>query len=176
MPPATGVSQGYNPISVTKETRGLSISSLSEHKDLAWKVIEFLASDEGQMIDRLGFEGEQYNIVNGEIELTDAAQSWYAFFFEVPTWQPSLPLVTPLLGAPAEDSLAMADTYYVADTDVALPSELTPQLDAVTNLYNEFAADVVTGKRPISDWDAFVADWYAMGGQEITDYANNVLK
>lgn len=175
LPPASGVAQGYNPISVTKETRGLSISALSEHKDLAWKVIEFLASDEGQMIDRLGFEGEEYNIVDNKIQLTDAAQNWYAFFFEVPSWKPQMEMVTPLLGSAAEESLEMANMYYLTDTEVTLPAEYSPQMDAVTNLYNEFSADVVTGKRSIDDWDNFVADWYAQGGQEITDYANSLL-
>lgn len=176
LPPAKGVSQGYNPISVTKETRGLSISSLSENKNEAWAVIDFLASDEGQYIDRLGFEGDQFNIVDGKIELTEASQNWYAFFFELPNWKPELEMAKPLLGAPAEDSLKMAEQYYVSDINVTIPAEYAPQLDAVTNLYKEFAADVVTGKKSIDEWDNFVETWYAQGGQDITDYANSQLK
>lgn len=176
LPPAKGTSQGYNPISVTKETRGLAISSVSNHKDIAWKVIEFLASDEGQYIDRLGNEGEHFNIVDNKIELTDAAQNWFAFFFEVPTWKPAMEMTTPLLGEAAVDSLEMAEMYYVSDVDIAIPVEYAPQLDAITNLYKEFAADVVTGKQSIDAWDEFVTDWYAQGGQEITDYVNAQLK
>ena len=176
LPPAIGVSQGYNPISVTKETRGLAISSLSENKDTAWAVIDFLASYEGQYIDRLGFEGDQFNIVDGKIELTEAAKNWYAFFFEVPSWMPKMEMTTPLLGESAEKSLAMAEKYYVADVNINIPAEYAPQLDAINNLYNEFAADVVTGKKSIDEWDNFVSDWYAQGGEEITSYANSKLK
>ncbi len=175
LPPASGVAQGYYPVSVTKETRGMAISSLSEHKDVAWQVLEFLASDEGQFIDRLGFEGDQYNVVDGKIELTEQAQNWFAFFFEVPSWQPEMELETPLLGEPAEESLEMAVKYYVADTDVTLPAELAPQMDAVNNLYNEFAADYITGKIGPDAWEAFVADWYALGGEDLTAYANEYL-
>ncbi len=176
LPPAKGVAQGYNPISVTKETRGLAISAISEHKDLAWEVIDFLASYEGQYIDRLGFEGEQYNIVDGQIELTEASSNWFAFFFEMPEWEPKEGLKKPLLGPAAMDSLDMAQQYYVADTDVVIPAEYAPQLDAVNNLYNEFSADVITGKRSISEWDDFVSEWYAQGGEAITEYANSMLK
>jgi len=176
LPPAKGVSQGYNPISVIKETRGVAISSVSEHKDLAWEVIDFLASYEGQYIDRLGFEGEQYNIVDGKIELTEASNNWFAFFFEIPDWEPKEGLVKPLLGPSAMESLAMAAKYYVPDTNVAIPADYAPQLDAINNLYNEFSADVITGKRAISEWDNFVSDWYAQGGEAITEYVNSEMK
>ena len=63
-----------------------------------------------------------------------------------------------------------------SDVDIAIPVEYAPQLDAITNLYKEFAADVVTGKQSIDAWDEFVTDWYAQGGQEITDYVNSQLK
>ena len=176
LPPAKGVAQGYNPISVLKETRGLAISSISENKDVAWAVIDFLASYEGQYIDRLGFEGEQYNIVDGKIELTDAASNWFAFFFEVPTWKPEMEMTTPLLGPSSMNSLTMAEQYYVPDTAVTIPVEYAPQLDAINNLYNEFSADVITGKVSIDEWDNFLNNWYAQGGQEITDYVNSILK
>jgi len=176
LPPAKGISQGYKPVSVIKETRGMAISSISEHKDLAWEVIDFLASYEGQYIDRLGFEGEQYNIVDGKIELTEAASNWFAFFFEISGWEPKEGLVKPLLGEASMESLAMAEEYYVADTDVALPAEYAPQLDAINNLYNEFSADFITGKVSIDAWDEFVSDWYAQGGEAITEYVNSVMK
>ncbi len=94
----------------------------------------------------------------------------------MPEWEPKEGLKKPLLGPAAMDSLDMAQQYYVADTDVVIPAEYAPQLDAVNNLYNEFSADVITGKRSISEWDDFVSEWYAQGGEAITEYANSMLK
>ena len=41
LPPAKGVSQGYLPLDVSKESRGFAISAVSEHKDLAFEVLDF---------------------------------------------------------------------------------------------------------------------------------------
>src|SRR5215217_1050061 len=46
--------QGLAAVDVSKESRGWAISSLSEHKEEAFKVLDFMASMEGQDIDRLG--------------------------------------------------------------------------------------------------------------------------
>ena len=41
---------------------------------------------------------------------------------------------------------------------------MTPQWDAMQNLYNEYAADIIRGVRPISAFDEFVEQWNAAGG------------
>lgn len=41
----------------------------------------------------------------------------------------------------------------------------------MTNLYKEYNADIVTGKKPISAFDEFVQKWYAAGGTDLTKYA-----
>lgn len=176
LPPAKGVAQGYVPIDVTKESRGVAISAVSEHKDEAFKVIEYLASDKGQMLERLGFENEHYEIKDSKIYLTEKSQEWYAKFFQVFSWKPTMEVATPLLGEPATDSMTMAEEYYIEDVNFLIPEEHAANWDAMSNLYKEYSADIITGKKPVSAFDEFVKAWYEAGGKDITDYANTVLK
>jgi putative aldouronate transport system substrate-binding protein len=57
-----------------------------------------------------------------------------------------------------------------------LPEEYIANWDAMENLYKEYATDIITGKRPLEDFDVFVKEWNAAGGKEITEYANKQLK
>ena len=54
----------------------------------------------------------------------------------------------------------------VMDHSILIPNELTPQWDAMQNLYNEYAADIIRGVRPISDFDTFVEEWNSAGGDD----------
>jgi putative aldouronate transport system substrate-binding protein len=176
LPPAKGKGQGYLPVDVTKETRGIAISALSKHKEEAFKVLEFLASPKGQMLDRLGFENEHYEIKDNKIHLTEKSQEWYAKFWEPTDLNIDMELATPLMGEPAMESLKLANKYYTEDTNFLIPEEYVAKWDAMENLYKEYSADIITGKRPIEDFDKFVEEWYKAGGTEITNYANKILK
>ncbi|HUX22718.1 MAG TPA: extracellular solute-binding protein, partial [Spirochaetia bacterium] len=85
-PPAKGKAQSYT-IDVSKESRGWAISTASKNKDLAWQLLDFMASDQGQTIDRLGIEGIHHVTSNGKITLTPKFADWYPRFFEVVNWK-----------------------------------------------------------------------------------------
>lgn len=177
LPPAKGISQGYGATDITKQSRGIAISSVSKHKDIAFKILDYLASPKGQMLDRLGFEGEHYNVENDEIVPTEKYYAeWYARFWEPVDFEPEKPLAKPLLSEPAQASLDLVNEYFSEDNNFIIPEELTTNWDAMENLYREFAADVITGKRPIDDFDSFVKEWYDLGGTQLTEYANKHLK
>lgn len=179
LPPAKGVGQGYIPIDVSKEGRGFAISNTSEHKDLAFAVLEFMASPEGLMIDQLGFEGSEYEIVDGQIKLTDKFEAWYPHFIEnTINFNPELEFHpdTPHMSPAAAESLELVANHTNSDNMFVIPADLASRWDASTAVYEEFAADVVTGKRSVADFDQFVEDWYAAGGKDITEYANEILK
>lgn len=176
LPPAIGKAQGYTPVDVSKESRGIAISVLSKHKDIAFKILDFLASPQGQMIDRLGFENEHYQVEDGKIYLTEKSQQWFARFWEPLAFEAVRPLATPLLGEAAADSLNRVSYYYTEDINILIPEEYVAKWDAMVNLYKEYSSDIITGKRPLADFDQFVAAWYKAGGEEITKYANKILK
>ena len=176
LPPASGVSQAYQSVDVTKETRGFGINSQSKVKDAAWAVLEFMASPKGRMIDLLGVEGMHYNIVDGQVQFTEKFPEWWARFWETTyQFEPELPLAEPFFNEPATDSLDMIQTYYAADTNVLVPEDLAAQWDAMNMVYNEYAADIITGKKPIEAFDQFVAEWNNAGGSEFSEYLATVL-
>lgn len=176
LPAAKGKSQGYLPIDVSKESRGIAISATSKNKDISFKILDFLASEKGQLIDRLGFEGEHYVIKDNKIQVTEKSQEWYAKFWEPSKVELGKELEKPLLGLAGIKSLEDVNKLYTEDINFIMPDEFSVKWDSIINLYKEYSADIITGKRPISDFDKFVVEWYKNGGDDITKHANKVLK
>jgi putative aldouronate transport system substrate-binding protein len=179
LPPAKGKAQGYTAVDVSKEGRGFAIPNTSKNKDLAFSVIEYMASPKGQMLDKLGVEGDEYKIENNKIKLTDKFAAWFPHFVESTInfkpekeFDPS----TPYLSEPASKSLDMFNSMSTKDNAFILPADLAAKWDACTALYKEFAADIITGKKTGADFDKFVQAWNAAGGKEVNDYANQTIK
>lgn len=167
LPPAKGVSQAYTSIDVTKESRGYGINADSQNKDAAWAVMEFMASPEGRILDKVGIEGKQYNIEDGKIVFTDKFSGWWARFWDTTDkLDPETPLAEPVLTPAASESLEMVGKYSAMDHSLLIPEELAPQWDAMTNLYNEYAADIIRGVKSIDSFDAFVEEWNNAGGND----------
>jgi putative aldouronate transport system substrate-binding protein len=179
LPPAKGEYQGFGATDVTKESRGIAISANSKKKDLVFKILDYMASPEGQMIDRFGFEDEHHKVVDGKIQLTDKYYSeWFARFWEPVDFKPTTPIdeTTPLLSESAEKSLKSAEEFYAEDNSFIITEENVANWDATQNIYKEYTTDFITGKRPISDFDKFVKAWNEAGGKQITEHANKTLK
>ena len=167
LPPAKGVSQAYTSIDVTKESRGYGINADSQNKDAAWAVMEFMASPEGRILDKVGIEGKQYNIEDGKIVFTDKFSGWWARFWDTTDkLDPETPLAEPVLTPAASESLEMVGKFSAMDHSLLIPEELAPQWDAMTNLYNEYAADIIRGVKSIDSFDAFVEEWNSAGGND----------
>lgn len=176
LPPAKGVSQAYQSIDVTKESRGFAINSDSKVKDAAWALLEYMAGPEGRKLDKLGLEGIHYNVEGGKYVLTKQFPSWWAKFWPTMNGLDTSTVVGEVLSQPAIDSLDAAAKYFAPDTNVLLPEDLLPAKDAMDKLYREYSTDIIRGVRPISDFDEFVAKWNAAGGTKISEYLATVLK
>jgi putative aldouronate transport system substrate-binding protein len=171
LPPAKGVGQGYS-VSSSKETRGWAISSVSENPDVVFQLLEFLATDEGQFMDRYGIEGTHYNKEGGKVVFTDEKANWWPHFHEVMSWDAP----TPLLGEAGLKGWEFIQDYSVGDPDFPIPEELSPTWDALENLYKEYSYKIISGEYGIDKFDEFTAEWYKLGGDKVTEYANEVLK
>lgn len=172
-PPKGDGGQGFAPVDVTREQSGFAISALSEHQDLAFQVLEFMASDEGQYLDRLGFQGRDYEIDgNGKITRTEKGKAWYARFFDVPSWESPVPLLTEI----ARESLDITARFYTEDINYEIPSDLSTKWGTMSNLYKEYAYKIIEGEYALNKFDEFVEKWYEAGGDEITKLANQTLK
>lgn len=179
LPPAKGEYQGFGASNITKESRGLAISAISPNKELVFEILDYLASPEGQKFDRLGFEGEHYNVVDGAIELTDKYYAeWYARYWEPVEVNFDTPISekTPMLSGPAVESQELANSFFAEDNAFIIPEEYVAQWDAMENLYKEYSADIITGKLPLEAFDEFVQKWNEAGGENLTKLANETIK
>lgn len=178
LPPAKGEAQGYLPLDVSKESRGFAISALSEHKDLAFEVLDFAVSEPGRILDLLGTEDADYTVNDGVYTLLPAHDNWYANFFEtfdnfdLSAMDPE----TPYWSDAALSSAEMTETYASLDNAFVIPDEHVVNWDAAETKLAEFTADFVLGNKTEADWDAFVEEWNSVGGAAVTEYANTVLK
>ena len=171
-PPAKGIAQGFT-VDVSKEARGYAISAASKNKDLAWKILDFMASDEGQTLDRLGIEGIHHVKKDGKVALTEKFGSWYPRFSEVVGWKGPVDV----LGKGGKESLAMAVKYAtVEDINFVIPKDLAPAWDACNNVYKEWSFKFISGEYGMDKFADFTKAWYAAGGDKVTEYANKTLK
>jgi putative aldouronate transport system substrate-binding protein len=173
LPPPTGPGgQGLAAVDVSKESRGFAISSLSENKEAAFKVLDFMTSEEGQNIDRMGFEGTQYTTAaDGTVSFTDQISTWYARFFNAANWQPP----TPLLSDTAQTALDTIKADFTADNAFVWPAEFAADVDATEQVYRAWVARFITGETSLDQWDQFVTEYNAAGGERMAEYARTVL-
>lgn len=159
---------GFNAINVDKEPRGFSITTTCKNPDIAFKFLEFMASDRGQFLDRLGMPGREYNVVDGKIVLTERGKLWWPRFFEVPSWKAPIPLYT----KPGQTSLNILHENWEEDNYFLMPQKYATMWDEMNNIYKEYAVKIVTGEYSIDKFDEMVEKWYAAGGTLYTKLAN----
>jgi len=179
LPPAKGKAQGYTPfVDVTKEPRGFAISATSKVKNAALAILDFMWSPAGLKLAKLGIPGIHYTDDGKQYILTDKYAEWPNGWFgdSFNGFTPDKPLSRPIMNASSIDAGAMAKKYMLPDHTFLIPDQYVTNWDAMTNLYKEYAADIVTGKRPIAAFDEFVDKWNKAGGIDVTKYANTVLK
>lgn len=172
-PPKGPGGQGLRATDISRESRGFALSTLSEHKEDVVALLDFIASPEGQAIDRMGFEGQEWVKDGDAVKITPKMSTWYPrFFIDQPgAWKPPVPLFS----EQAQKALDIAQKYYSPDDAFVFPSEYAARLDAVENVYRGYAWKFISGELPMEKWDDYVAEWNAKGGTEITEYARTKL-
>lgn len=164
--------KGLAAVDVAKEARGFAISALSENKEAAMAVLDFMASKDGQDIDRMGFEGTQYTKdASGAVTFTDQISTWYARFFNAANWAPPTPLLSPT----AQAALDTIKADFTADNAFVWPAEFAADVDATEQVYRAWVARFITGEASMDQWGDFVAEYNAAGGERMAEYARTVL-
>lgn len=171
-PPEGPAGQGLAAVDVSKEPRGFAISAMSEHKDEVVKFLDFVASPEGQAIERLGFEGEQYTNDGATVKPTARMATWYVRFVAASNWKAP----EGLRSEAASQFLANVSQGYKPDNAFIWPAEYAAELDSAQNVYKAWAYKFISGQAKIDQWEQFVSEWKAAGGDRLTEYARTVLK
>ncbi|MDP9633116.1 MULTISPECIES: extracellular solute-binding protein [unclassified Ensifer] len=170
-PPKGPGGQGLAAVDVSKESRGLAISAISEHKAEVMKLLDFMASPEGQMFDRFGFEGQEYTKDGDSYKVTDKIATWYARFMVAANWTP--PVVWQ--SEAAQQSLATIQKDFKPDNTFVWPADYAADLDATENVYRSWVYKFISGAAKMDQWDQYVAEWEAAGGKRLNEYARTVL-
>jgi putative aldouronate transport system substrate-binding protein len=176
LPPAKGKSFFWRSLDVSKEPRGFAIAEDSQVKEAAWAFLDFMASPEGRILDKLGIEGVHYKNENGKQALTSEFPSWWGRVHEGFNGLDTSNIVGDIMTKAGAVSLEGAQTYFHPDVNIVLPEELVPLKDAMDKLYTEYSTDIIRGIRPISDYDEFISKWNAAGGSRISEYLATALK
>lgn len=165
--------QGLAAVDVAKESRGFAISAVSQHKEEAAKLLDFMASKAGQDIDRMGFEGVQYTKdASGKVAFTDKISTWYARFFNAANWTPPTQLLSPT----AQAALDTIKANFHPDNAFVWPAEYAADVDATEKVYRSWVAKFITGEASMDQWSQFVSEYNGAGGQRMAEYARTVLK
>lgn len=176
LPAAKGISQAYQSVDVTKESRGFAINADSKVKEAAFAVLEYMAGPEGRKLDKLGIKDVHYTESNGNITLTDKFPEWWAKFWPTMNGLDISKITGEVLTPPAVASLDAATKYYYGDINIILPNDLLPLKDAMDKLYTEYSTAIIRGVKTIDSYDEFIQKWNAAGGDEINKYLNENIK
>ncbi|MBA8840881.1 extracellular solute-binding protein [Ochrobactrum sp. RH2CCR150] len=171
-PPKGAGGQGLAAVDVSKEPRGFAISSLSEHKEEVVKFLDFVASPEGQALERLGFEGEQYTKDGDTLKPTAKMATWYVRFIASSTWK----MPDGFRSEAATQFLDNVSRDYKPDNDFIWPAEYAADIDSSQNIYKAWMYKFISGQAKLDQWDQFVSEWKVAGGDRLTEYARTVLK
>ena len=100
---------------------------------MVMELLDFLASPEGQLMERMGFEGKHFSKDGDKITVNDALGSWYPRFMVANpnAWTPPVNLLSPV----AQASLDQGVRFFSADNSFVFPADLAVDVDAAENFY-----------------------------------------
>ena len=97
--------------------------------------------------------------------------TWYARFFAAANFKPPVEWKS----TAAQESLANITKWFKPDNAFVWPSDYAADLDAAENVYRAWVYKFISGEASMDQWDAFVAEWKAAGGDRLNAYAATKL-
>ncbi len=167
-------------------TNAMAISKDSKNKEHIMSIFNYIFSDEGYMLTNYGVEGETYNMVNGEPQyvesiLNDGNGPLSALRKQgINSW---IPLKQSKGFEYTSDKFESAVSMYEKDITAPVPplkftdeekSTLTSVYTGEIKTYLDESLDsFITGKTPLSGFDAFVENLNKMGLNDILKIYND---
>ncbi len=166
-----------------------AITAACENPDKAAAFIDFMLSEEGNNLVRLGIEGTHYTVASdGSIEYNEEERAKDAF--SPNSWAHALawgtfywPLESGYLPENEPGRDRALETVELA-SDAQLPNLVKQKTSAdieygsaCDDVYNQYFSDILTGKYTVEEGvQKLSADWRAAGGDKILEAANEAYK
>lgn len=68
------------------------------------------------------------------------------------------------------------DGFLISPVEGVVTEEMGRRLGALEKIEDEYCLQIITGARPLSDFDTMVDQWLALGGQDILDELNEIYE
>jgi ABC-type sugar transport system, periplasmic component len=145
----------------------------AENPEAIIRYFDWLMSEEGQIFAELGIEGDTFFTATSDGRITfDAKKAegirWLDTVVRVHGYNPEMTRIK--LGddemfAYLDEAYTIANTEGFVNEAVGMP----PIADErnMTTMFREAAAKVLIGHAPLSDYEKFMADWRAQGGDDL---------
>ncbi len=183
-PPVVNEGDAFHFSKVTNTSAGWCMSTQCENPELVACVLDYFYTDEGIILANYGMEGETFNYdEDGNPVLTDLVLNnpeGMTYFIANQVYIGSAPTVadwTKQTSRYTEDQNEAGDIWGTDDswyipTFVTMNDEEQDMYDAFTDISTytaECMLQFITGEKPLSEYDAFVEQLYAMGVQDCID-------
>lgn len=181
MPPQVEGKPRYKNVYPVVQEPTLMITKYAKDPAAIMKWFEFSSTQEGQIFKDLGIEGKDYVREGNTFKVLNplpAAQ--LRFLLGYTAYVPDVVRSTAL--GPAK--VAMIDKVKAAGVQDLEAYNLPPATykgfedyaPATAKLYREYVSKMIIGALPMSAWDDYVKEWYAKGGQTVTERATQWYK
>ena len=151
-----------------------SMSAKCKNPEAAFSLLDFVLGDEGAYLVAYGIENKHYTKTTEAVEMTAEGQKGMD-----EKWIDSLGMLLQRVDITMNNNkVANPDNWsyieFAKDTEIysdlfegVSTAEAQKYITDVKKVELEWLAKFVTGREPISNFSAYVADWKAKGGQEM---------
>jgi len=154
----------------------IGVMANSKNPELAARFMDYLHTEEGMLTSYTGVQGLHWEIVDGKYLTTpqfDLDNKWIQWYFLFENEQPLYKVETYL--APSRRG-ALEWNVIRNDADgLVCQAQMDYKAD-LTALCAETFTQMIMGNKSLDDFDAFIVDFMAKGGQEWTDQVNAQYK
>ena len=160
----------------------LMINKVARDPERIMKWWDFYRSQEGLFFNSFGIpEVDWTRDSSGNVKvLRPGHKPVYVYMPHALDYSPETTLPTPL-GKMKVDLIEQVKQHiYFGPDNNGMPLTVYDGYEdyapSIAKLYRERCSKIVIGELPLSAWDQYVKDWYAQGGEEVTERATEWYK
>ena len=161
---------------VPEVVRAIGVMANSKHPELAAKLMDYMHTEQGMLTSYTGVEGLHWEIVDGKyltMPQFDLDNKWIQWYFLFENEQPLYKVETYL--APSRRGALLWNVVRDDADGLVCQAQRDYKAD-LQALCAETFTQMIMGTKSLDDFDAFVEEFMAKGGQEWADQVNAIYK